>query len=46
MLVYLQRTLKGVCDVVKQALAIEPVRVIRGYSNRAIGCRSLTIRKK
>lgn len=28
------------------ALAIEPVRVIRGYSNRDIGCRSLTIRKK
>jgi hypothetical protein len=27
-------------------LAIEPVRVIRGYSNRDIGCRSLTIRKK
>jgi hypothetical protein len=28
------------------ALAIEPVRQMRGYSNRDIGCRSLTIRKK
>ena len=28
------------------ALAIEPVRVICGYGNRNIGCRSLTIRKK
>jgi hypothetical protein len=26
--VLLRRTLKGVCGVVKQALAIEPVRVI------------------
>jgi hypothetical protein len=46
MLVCLQRTLKDVCGAVKQALAIEPVRVIRGYGNRDIGCRSLTIRKK
>ncbi len=46
MLVCLQRTLKDVCGAVKQALAIEPVRVIRGYSNCDIGCRSLTIRKK
>jgi hypothetical protein len=38
--------LMGAGGVVKQALAIEPVRVIRGYSNRDIGCRSLTIRKK
>ena len=28
------------------ALAIEPVRVICGYGNCDIGCRSLTIRKK
>ena len=34
MLVYLQRTLKDVCGVVKQALAIEPVRVIRNQRLR------------
>jgi hypothetical protein len=46
MLVYLQRTLKDVGGVVKQALAIEPVRVIDGHGDHHIGCRSLTIRKK
>ena len=44
--VLLTLTPQGAGGVVKQALAIEPVRVIRGYSNRDIGCRSLTIRKK
>jgi hypothetical protein len=34
------------CEAEHYALAIEPVRAIHGYSNRDIGCRSLTIRKK